>query len=618
MRRFVISVFSALSLLLALFVTPADPPAAASPVIDVQRITGADRYSVAALVSEGYPAGQAVTFVVGGQAYPDAVAAATRAGGINAPVLLVRENSVPSATAAALERLDSRRIVVVGGPSAVSEGVLDELQTYASSGVVERVHGGDRYATSASLAARYQQADRVYIAGGASYADALAGAALAGHQSAPMLLTRPDRLGAAAIQQLQRLNPTEVVILGGTNAVSAQVATQAASHITSGTVRRISGNDRYTTAAEVAKQFPQGAGTMYVASGDGYSDALVGSAIAARQGVPLVLTRTSSVPAATHSAIGHHSPGTIFALGGPAAITDATLRALAGETQPAPPGPDQALLGGYLGGPGETPDQRYRNTFGEWPDLASTYYQASGRSGGNINRAYERARMDRGTIPVLTVTSINGPYTMRQIGSGAADSWIDYWGTELAALGGEVWFTFDHEFEVKLNQGKWSPAPSMNDYVQAYNRFQQRVKAAAPNVKFMYWYGYADQQKINTIGSGINRPDIIALDPYVFSHHSPTTTFEAMAQPKLDWLRNRSWYDGQPIIFAEFAKDTRHGDANVAEFLTDLRPKMDSLGITGAIYFSRNQSSNNAIKGDLTSGPWPLARAALSASASGQ
>ncbi len=83
-----------------------------------------------------------------------------------------------------------------------------------------------------------------------------------------------------------------------------------------------------------------------------------------------------------------------------------------------------------------------------------------------------------------------------------------------------------------------------------------------------------------------------------------------MAQPKLQWLRGRSWYAGQPIIFAEFAKDTRFGDANVARFLSNLHPRLADLGVTGAIYFARNKGGAGDIRADIMTGTWPKARAA--------
>lgn len=287
----------------------------------------------------------------------------------------------------------------------------------------------------------------------------------------------------------------------------------------------------------------------------------------------------------------------------------------AAPVEPPPPPATSALLGAYMGNPSSQPDERFAAEFGH-PDIMSSYYQASGRPGGTINSTYEVARSKKGTIPLITVTSTGGvdssgnvlpmPYTMPEIGNGTADSWIIYWRDQLKKIPGEVWFTFDHEHEVKHNQGLHLPATNEQEYAVAYNRFMSIVKnptTGASNVKFLYWYGYSDVAAIDLIGSLINPPDMFAFDPYVFANRTggSTTTFAQMAQPKLDWLRSRSWYADQPIIFAEFAKDTSYGDTNVANFLTDLRREMDALGMHGAVYFSRDKSGD--IMADIT-GPY--------------
>lgn len=607
MIRYAVALFSAI--FLSLSTLGAAPTAAQDETtssVSVTRVTGTDAYAVAAAAAQSIPSGQPVVFVVNAQAYPDQMVAATRAGGINAPVLLVSATSVPTVTRQALTRLDPQRIVVVGGDGVVSDSVVGALRSYAATGVVERVSGVNRYVTAADLAQKFQRGtDRVYLAGGLGYADAMAGAALAGFQEVPMALTPRDTLHPSTREALQHLRPSEIVILGGTGVVSSSVAQQVAAYATSGRVSRISGVDRYATAAKMADRFPGSTSRAYVGPGLSYAEALVAAAAAGRDNSPLLLTRATSVPSSTAGALAGLSLDSIVAVGTVSSISDAVVQELrqgGGGSDPS----GRPLLGGYLGAPGERPDERYRESFGAWPDLASTYYQAQGRGGGTINRSYEKARVDRGTIPLITVTSVNGPYSMRQIGSGAADPWIDYWATELGNLRGEVWFTFDHEFEVKLNQGKFGSATTTDDYVRAYNRFQQRVKAKAPNVKFVYWYGYHDTKKIEAIGSGLNRPDILALDPYVFDHHASDTSFEEMAAPKLTWLRSRSWYAGQPIIFGEFAKDTQHGEQNVVDFLSKLRPKMDDLGVSGAVYFSRDKPGD--IMADLTKSSYPKAR----------
>ncbi|OLT41859.1 hypothetical protein BJF86_02290 [Serinicoccus sp. CNJ-927] len=580
----------------------------------VERISGSDEFAVAAAAAKNFPSGQPVAFVVSVDAHPDAMVAATRAAGINAPVLLVNTRSVPAATREALTRLSPQRIVVVGGDGVVSDGVLTDLRGYASTGSVQRVSGLNRYVTAAELAQKFDRGTRrVYLAGGHGYADAMTGAALAGYQGSPMALTPKDRLHPATASALRHLRPQEIVILGGSGVVSSAVAKKLSAYATTGKVTRIAGVDRYATAAKIADKFPASSSHAYVALGTSYSEALSAAAAAGKAHAPLLLLRSSSVPKATHTSLGRKALDTIHAVGTRASIPDAVIRELmGGTTPPSPPPTDEPLLGGYLGGPMERPDERFRESFGAWPDLASTYYQAQGRGGGKINRAYEQARIDRGTIPVITVTPVNGPYSMKEIGSGAADGWIDYWARELGNLRGEVWFTLDHEFEVKLNQGKYPSSTTPLDYARAFNRFQARVKAKAPNVKFLYWYGHHDREKIDAVGSRIDRPDVIALDPYVFDHHSGRTTFEQMAQPKLDWLRSRSWYDGQPIILGEFAKDTGHGEQNVEDFLTKLRPRMEALGLSGALYFSRNKSGD--ILADLTTSAFPDARRAFGAS----
>ena len=612
MIRYLVALFSAVVLsVLSLGATPTVALEQQSSSLSVQRITGDSPAAVAAAASSSFPAGQPVVFVVNADAHPDAMVAATRAGGINAPVLMVGRTSVPAATQQALSRLAPQRIVVVGGDGVVADGVLGSLRPFATGGTVERVSGPNRYVTAAELARKFSGgATRVYLAGGLGYADAMSGAALAGYQNAPMALTPSDQLHPATRETLQHLRPSEIVVLGGTQVVSAAVARQAASYATSGKVTRLSGADRYATAAVIASQFPSSTSTAYVGPGLAYSEALVAAAAAGRAHSPLLLTRTSAVPSSTAQALDRLPLTKILVVGTRSNIADTVVQEL--RTGGAPPVSGRPLLGGYLGAPGERPDERFRESFGAWPDIASTYYQASGRGGGTINRSYEQARISHGTIPLITVTSANGPYTMREIGSGSADRWIDYWAGELANLRGEVWFTFDHEFEVKLNQGRFGSSTTTDDYVRAYNRFQQRVTSKAPNVKFVYWYGYHDTAKIDAIGSKINRPDIIALDPYVFGHHASDTTFEEMAQPKLKWLRGRNWYSNQPIIFGEFAKDKSHGEGHVANFLTDLRPRMASLGVEGAVYFSRDKSGD--ILADLTRSSFPRARSAMSTS----
>lgn len=294
-----------------------------------ERLAGADRYETAAEVARHWKAGAPTAYVVSGQAFPDALAAAARAGHRDAPVLLTRSDELPAGTIDALRRLKPGRIVLVGGKQAVSPAVMANLAKY-TTGEVTRVAGQNRYATAAKVAREYgSDVEVAYLASGESFPDALAGAALAGHKGAPLLLTAGSQLSEEARDALHALNPVSVVVLGGSAAVSNQTAQAAAAQTRSGTFTRVAGADRYATAEVVAAQFPSATGAVYVASETTYADALVGAARAGAQDVPLVLTRRDAVPDPTRSAVQGANPEAMFVLGGQSAISSATAQSLA-------------------------------------------------------------------------------------------------------------------------------------------------------------------------------------------------------------------------------------------------------------------------------------------------
>lgn len=306
---------------------------------DVQRIYGSNRYATAAKVAEAWPSGVALAYVVSGENFPDALTAAARAGALDAPLLLTARASLPAATKQALDRLKPARIVVVGGTTAASDAVVQALQSHATNGSVTRLAGEDRYATGARIAAEYPTGvARAFLVGGEAYPDALASAALAGSDQAPLLLTRDDVLSPATADALRRLAPREVVVVGGPGTVSESAAQQAASFTTSKSYQRVAGDNRYKTAELVAKQFPVGVTPAYVASGADFPDALVGAALAGRRSVPLILTPPDHVDSGTRRAIDYQDAASMFVFGGPNTVSDSTMYALRKDPVQAVPG----------------------------------------------------------------------------------------------------------------------------------------------------------------------------------------------------------------------------------------------------------------------------------------
>ena len=118
----------------------------------------------------------------------------------------------------------------------------------------DRWAGSDRYGTAEAIDDNSFPAGPtpvVFVASGAAFPDALAGAAAAAKQHAPLVITTPDSLPSTTAAELGRLKPQQIVILGGTASVSTAVEQQLDAMVAdpSSDVRRIAGSDRYATAA---------------------------------------------------------------------------------------------------------------------------------------------------------------------------------------------------------------------------------------------------------------------------------------------------------------------------------------------------------------------------------
>jgi putative cell wall-binding protein len=285
----------------------------------------------AGLSAANYRAGVPVAYLASGQVFPDALAGAplaTRGGG---PLLLVRAGDIPAPVAAELGRLHPGRIVILGGPGSVGDGVARAAAAY-TGGTVSRLSGADRYAAAAAMsAATFSPGNPLaYVATGQNFPDALAGAAVAARDGAPVLLVRSDAIPAATASELGRLKPGRIVLLGGPGSVSDAVAERLAAY-TAGGVTRLAGPDRYAAAAAIsAASYPaDGPATAYVATGTVFSDSLSASALAGRDGGPLLLVRPDSLPAEVADELRRLNPARVVIVGGPASVSDGVRAAIA-------------------------------------------------------------------------------------------------------------------------------------------------------------------------------------------------------------------------------------------------------------------------------------------------
>ncbi|NVM95577.1 cell wall-binding repeat-containing protein [Arthrobacter wenxiniae] len=312
----------------------ASPSSAASsaviPYAPVYRISGVDRYATSAAISRAtFAAGVNTAYIASGATYPDALSGAAAASSLNGPVLLATATGLPAVTRTELTRLKPQRIIVLGGTGALSGTVQAQLAQYSTN--VSRLAGSDRYATSAAIskATFATGVNTAYIASGATYPDALSGAAAAGSRNGPVLLATATGLPAVIRAELSRLKPQRIILLGGTGALSGTVQAQLAQYSTN--VSRLAGADRYATSAVISKStFAAGVNVAYVASGDTYPDALSGAAAAGSLNGPVLLATSAGLPAAIQSELTRLQPKKIIVLGGAGALNTTVQTQLSG------------------------------------------------------------------------------------------------------------------------------------------------------------------------------------------------------------------------------------------------------------------------------------------------
>ena len=291
-------------------------------VVDRVRVGGVNRFATAASLSQRFFGPRvAVVYLATAEDFADALAAGPLAAG-NGPVLMVLRDEIPAATLAELRRLNPARVIVLGGPAAVSDAVVEAAQA-ATTGPVTRLFGADRYGTAVAItqASHALGASVVYVATGADFADALGGGPQAMRDGGPILLVQQDAIPASTRAELRRLSPDRIVVLGGPDAVSESVARDLRAFAPAG-LSRLAGVDRYATSVAISQAgFEPGVEVVFLANGRGYGDALSAGAVAGGRG-PVLLVREDCVPLGVMRELERLQAREVIMVGGLAALGD--------------------------------------------------------------------------------------------------------------------------------------------------------------------------------------------------------------------------------------------------------------------------------------------------------
>lgn len=323
--------------------TPARVAAAQAPVANVtaltagavttSRLSGADRYATSVAISRAnFDPTREWAVVASGDAFADALGGGPFASLLRAPLILVpRTGTLPASVATELDRLKVKKIVVVGGTSAVSSTMATQLGRHVVGGTgsyLTRVGGANRFDTAAQLTEGFDPVLTgvpVFLANSTS-PDALGGGAAASIGGGALLLTKATSLPPETVVALKRVKPSRVYVLGGTSVISSAVLGAVKGAVPGVTVERVGGADRFATAALVSRRAASSAPQVLLANGLNFPDALAGSATALYGGRPVLLSRRECVPATTLAEIRRLGATKVTALGGTVMVSDAALK----------------------------------------------------------------------------------------------------------------------------------------------------------------------------------------------------------------------------------------------------------------------------------------------------
>ena len=184
-----------------------------------------------------------------------------------------------------------------------------------------RLAGPTRYETAIAVSRKYAPAvPAVFVATGTDFPDALSAAAAAARLGGPLLLTPPTSLAKAVRDEVRRLRPRTIYVVGAQGAVSPAVESSLRAIAP---VKRLGGASRYETGAAVVKAVFPTAAHAFIATGRTFPDALAASGAAGAIGSPVILVdgMLSSLPSTTAALLSRLGVRSVTIVGGTGAVS---------------------------------------------------------------------------------------------------------------------------------------------------------------------------------------------------------------------------------------------------------------------------------------------------------
>ncbi|HCL4447006.1 TPA: leucine-rich repeat protein [Clostridium botulinum] len=263
---------------------------------DVNKMPGKDRYETAANVAtDNWKEGTENVIIASGEGYADSLSASVLAKKLNAPIILTQSEELHKSAKEALKTLKAKNLHVIGGNASVSQSIRDDLKKEGY--VLTELGGKTRFETNLAIASylvekHNAKADEILVVNGNGkdgFSDALSAASVAAAKGQILLIVGKDPSTADLAAKFIEEHNSKVIVIGTEKVIPKTVYDKLGAK-----ERVIGGANRFETNLNIMKHFKLNTDKLYVANatGDGYADALVASALAGRTASQLILTHT--------------------------------------------------------------------------------------------------------------------------------------------------------------------------------------------------------------------------------------------------------------------------------------------------------------------------------------
>ncbi|WP_419554544.1 Calx-beta domain-containing protein [Candidatus Poriferisodalis sp.] len=292
----------------------------------------------------GRESDKGTVMVVNGWRSPDIAVASVLGGIASGAVMLYTDGTEMSdVTQPVLSEYELDGACVVGGLAVISDTVHSTLRHKLGPDRVAWAYGLTRLETAAAVARQqlgepdHANPPTIIVADGWRPPDtALAAVMAAQADNTAVLYSKDSKFSPAAIAVLRDYQPEQVILIGGTSAISNELHADVTAAAARARIERISGATRIETASLVARQrlgSPDSANPPTIIVANAWSPSDVGLAVVLAASMPhavVLYVDADTMSPATASVVAEYGPERVTILGGEAAVGPAVEAAIRG------------------------------------------------------------------------------------------------------------------------------------------------------------------------------------------------------------------------------------------------------------------------------------------------